>query len=67
MPKEVVIAADASKSMTGVCILNAIHSVLESLGSTDRVLHSLKQYIIFSKSDILMHLSVLKFKKKLRL
>lgn len=44
MPKEVVIAVDASKSMTGVrfqMAKDAVHRVLESLGSTDRVMHSL--------------------------
>ncbi|XP_065940596.1 VWFA and cache domain-containing protein 1 isoform X3 [Magallana gigas] len=40
MPKEVVIAVDASKSMTGVRFQkakDAVHRVLESLGSTDRI------------------------------
>lgn len=44
MPKEVVIAVDASKSMTGVrfqMAKDAVHRVLESLSSTDRVTHSL--------------------------
>uniref|UniRef100_K1RDU8 VWFA and cache domain-containing protein 1 n=1 Tax=Magallana gigas TaxID=29159 RepID=K1RDU8_MAGGI len=40
MPKEVVIAVDASKSMTGDRFQkakDAVHRVLESLGSTDRI------------------------------
>lgn len=44
MHKEVVIAVDASKSMTGDRFQkakDAVHRVLESLGSTDRVTHSL--------------------------
>lgn len=44
MPKEVVIAVDASKSMTGVRFQkakDAVHRVLESLGSTDKVTQSL--------------------------
>lgn len=48
MPKEVVVAVDASRSMTGVRFQkakDAVHRVLESLGSNDRVKHSLKQYI----------------------
>lgn len=48
MPKEVVVAVDASRSMTGVRFQkakDAVHRVLESLGSNDRVKDSLKQYI----------------------
>lgn len=44
MPKEVVIAVDTSKSMTGGRFQkakDAVHRVLESLGSTDRVMHSI--------------------------
>lgn len=48
MPKDVVVAVDASRSMTGVRFQkakDAVHRVLESLGSNDRVKDSLKQYI----------------------
>lgn len=48
MPKEVVVAVDASRSMTGVRFQkakDAVHRVLESLGSNDRVKDSLKQCI----------------------
>lgn len=55
MPKDVVVAVDSSKSMTGIRFQkakDAVHRVLESLGSKDKVMHSLKQYIEYNLFSI---------------